>query len=167
MDGLFAGYLSVPADDPVGDGAISRRPLAAQALRPPASPKVMQERLNINAGCALVQASTEDDELILGVDTEAVILEGIPVLTEEFTELLLSGRLPPRTPFTELHVRSIARDTFSCVTLSDPGGVGSRAGGPLPGQVRGQGGRGRSSGGHAPFAGVLSGCWEEGLDSGH
>jgi len=69
----------------------------------------VQERLDVNAGGALVQASSKEDELILGVRPEAVVFERIPALMEKLIELPLSGRLPPLTPLTELHVGSIAR----------------------------------------------------------
>jgi hypothetical protein len=80
LRGLLAGRFAIPRNDLLRDGTIAARPLPTHALGPSASPQIVQEHLNVNEGCALVETSSKREEPLLSLGSEAGVVERIPIL---------------------------------------------------------------------------------------
>jgi hypothetical protein len=88
----------MPGEDLLGYPAIASRPLPTDSIRPARAAEIAKEYLDVEAGRAFVQASSQVDESLLGGVSEVGISEWIPVLDEKRSEFALARTSPPQKP---------------------------------------------------------------------
>src|SRR5437763_3290066 len=84
---LLAGRGVVPANDLLGDAAVSRRPLAPDARWPARAAELGDEDADVDDRRGLVQQACEVEEAGPGRTAELLVSQGAPPFPEETREL--------------------------------------------------------------------------------